>query len=115
MRYIILVLLNTPIILAVLINIITQYKLKKISKNRLKHQLLIWLFALIIIIGSFPVYNLTMSKDLFDSSELSLFDIVEITTIVFLLSIANSQRQRIDQNEQRLRELHQALSIKLSK
>ena len=35
MRYLILVLLNVPIILAALINIITQYKLRKVSVNAL--------------------------------------------------------------------------------
>ena len=74
MRYLILVLLNVPIILAALINIITQYKLRKVSVTRFRHQLIIWM----------------------------------------LFYIANNQRQRIDQNERRLRDLHQELSIRLS-
>lgn len=114
MRYVILVLLNLPVILAALVNIITQYKLKKVSAARFRHQIILWLIILTVIIGSFPVYNLATSKPLLDSSELSLFDIVEITTIVLLFYILNNQRQRIDQNELRLRNLHQELSIKLS-
>lgn len=115
MRYLVLVLLNTPIILVALINIVTQYKLRKVSASHLRHQLLTLFSMLIILIGSFPVYNLLSHKALFDSSELSSFDIVEITTIIWLLVIVNNQRQRLDQNEKRLRELHQALSIRLSK
>jgi hypothetical protein len=45
---------------------------------------------------------------------LSLFDIVQTTAIVLLFYIVNTQRQRIDQNERRVRDLHQELSIKLS-
>jgi hypothetical protein len=53
-------------------------------------------------------------KAAFDSEELSLFDIVQTTAIIFLFYIVNNQRQRNDQIERRLRELHQELSIKLS-
>ena len=115
MRYFALILLNVPIILLALINIITQYKLKKVSIGRFRHQIIIWLGALIIIVGSFPVYNIMNGRAPLDSHELSLFDIVEITAIIFLIYIVNNQRQRADQTEKRLRDLHQELSIRMSK
>ena len=114
MRYLVLVLLNVPIILLALINIITQYKLHRVSVTRFRHQLLIWLIILIVLIGSFPLYNILTNKPLLDSSELSAFDIVQTTAIVLLFYIFNNQRQRQDQTDRRLRDLHQALSIKLS-
>lgn len=114
MRYLLLVLLNLPIIFVALINIITQYKLRRVSRSRLRHQLIVWLVTLLVLIGSFPVYNLLVGKDIFDSSELSLFDIVEITALISLFYISNNQRQRLDQSERRLRDLHQELSIRLS-
>lgn len=115
MRYIILVLLNTPIILLALVNIITQYKLKKVSPGRFRHQLFIWLFVLVVLIGSFPVYNLLSSKSILDSSELSLFDIIQTTAIILLFYIVNSQRHQNELTTRRLRDLHQELSITLSK
>lgn len=114
MRYLILILLNLPIILVALINIVTQCKLKKVSPNRFRHQLIMWLVLMIVLIGSFPLYNTLSGKEPFSSDELSLFDIAQTTAIIFLVYIANNQRQRQDQNERRLRELHQELSIKLS-
>lgn len=114
MRYLVLVLLNLPIVLLALINIITQYKLKKVSVGRFRHQLVIWLTMLIILISSFPIYNLLSGKPIFDSSELSLFDIVEITAIIMLFYTVNNLRQTNEQQQQRLRELHQEVSIKLS-
>ena len=114
MRYLILVLLNVPIILAALINIITQYKLRKVSLARFRHQLIIWLVIMIVLVRSFPMYNISLGHPPLDSSELSLFDILQTTAIILLFYIANTQRQRIDQNERRLRDLHQELSIKLS-
>ena len=114
MRYLILVLLNLPVILLALLNIVTQYKLRKVSKQRLQHQVLLWLVVLIVLVCSFPIYNLLSGKPLLDSSELSLFDIVQTTAIILIFYIVNRQRQRIEQNEKIIRDLHQELSIKLS-
>lgn len=114
MRYIVLVILNLPIILLALTNIVTQYKLGKVSKNRLSHQLIIWLIILVVLISSFPIYNTLVGKPPLDSSELSIFDILQVTGIILLFYIANNQRLRQDQTEKRLKELHQELSIKLS-
>ena len=97
MRYLILVLLNVPIILAALINIITQYKLRKVSVTRFRHQLIIWMVIMVVLIGSFPLYNISIGHPPLDSSELSLFDILQTTAIILLFYIANNQRQRIDQ------------------
>ena len=97
-----------------LVNIVTDYKLKKISINRFRNQIFLWILILIVVIGSFPVYNILVGRPPLDSSELSLFDIVQTTIIIFLLYAINSQRQRIEQNEQRLKKLHQEISIRLS-
>ena len=67
MRYLILVLLNVPIILAALINIITQYKLRKVSVTRFRHQLIIWMVIMVVLIGSFPLYNISIGHPPLDS------------------------------------------------
>jgi len=114
MRYIILVVLNLPIILLALLNIITQYKMKRMSKRRFIKQLILWVATLTIIAGSYPLYNLIIGRPSLDSIDLSVFDIVQTTAIIFLFYIINKQRQKSEQNERRLRDLHQELSIKLS-
>lgn len=115
MRYLILILLNAPIILLGLVNIITQYKLRKVSKTRFVQQLLLWGGALIVIVGAFPLYNIMNGRSPLDATDLSLFDIVEITSIVVLFSIVINQRQKTDQIEDRLRSLHRELSLLLIK
>ena len=69
---------------------------------------------MIVIIGSFPIYNLLNGKYLLDSSELSLFDIAEITAIIYMIYTINTMRIKSDAQEKRLRDLHQELSIRLS-
>ncbi len=114
MRYIVLVFLNLPVILLALVNILTQYKMKKVSKARFRHQIILWLVILIVLIGSFPFYNYLNGRPILDSSELSAFDIFQTTAIIFVFYIINNQRQKIERNEKTIRDLHQEVSIKLS-
>lgn len=114
MRYIILLLLNVPIISIALLNLLTRFKLRKISKRRFKIQMLLWAVLLVFLVISFPIYNLLAGKPLLDSSELSLFDIIQTTALIFLLYVINNMRQKIDWNEKTIRDLHQELSIRLS-
>lgn len=114
MRYLILVLLNTPVIVIASLNLITKYKLKQITKKRLIRQVLLWSVLLIVLIASFPLYNTLTGRPLFDSHELSLFDIVQTTAIIILLGIANNLRQKNEHTSRMLRTLHEELSIRLS-
>lgn len=115
MRYILLVLLNLPVILLAVTNLVTQYKMNKITKRRFKRQLALWLIILFVFIASFPTYNYISDKPIFDAHALSLFDVVQTTAIVYLFYIANDLRRKIEKNEKIVRDLHQELSIKLSK
>lgn len=114
MRYVVLVLLNLPIILLALVNILTQYKMHRVSKARFRHQIILWTIILVILICSFPLYNHLAGKPILDSRELSLFDIVQTTALIFMFYIANRQRQQIEQTERTVRDLHQEISIRLS-
>ncbi len=114
MRYVILVLLNIPIILLALVNIVIQYKMKKVDANHFRHQLILWLVILVVLVISFPLYNYAEGRQLLDSSKLSLFDITQTTAIVYIVYALNNQRRRIEQNERTIRDLHQEVSIRLA-
>lgn len=114
MRYLILIALNTPIIFLAFLNVVTQYKMRRISRRRFYRQLLLWVILLTVLIGSFPVYNLIIGRSVLDSIELSAFDIVQTTAIILLFYVINNQHRKIEQSERRLRDLHQELSIRLS-
>lgn len=114
MRYLLLIALNTPLVLLAFVNMFTQYKMKKISSQRFFRQLFLWAVILLVIVGSFPAYNLSAGRDIFESRDLSTFDIVQTTVIVFLIYILFNQRRKVEASERRLQDLHQELSIKLS-
>ena len=111
MRYLILVFINIPIILLGLLNIITKYKLGSLPQRRFRFQITLWSIALVVLIGSFPLYNLFKGKDILYSAGLSLLDIAQTTIIVLLLYILLNLKQRQEQTERRLHDLHQELSI----
>lgn len=114
MRYLALIVLNIPIIFLAFLSITTKYKLGVISRRRFYQQVILWFTILLVIISSFPVYNLFHNRQVLDSLDLSVFDILQTTLIILLIYIANDQRQRINTTERRLRDLHQELSIKMS-
>lgn len=76
--------------------------------------MILWAVILIVLVFSFPLYNYLTGNPPLDSQELSLFDIVQTTAIIFLLYIINNIRQKLEWSERTIRELHQELSIKLS-
>ena len=114
MRYLILVLLNLPVVLLALLNLITRYKTKKITHRKFQRQALLWILITLVIVSSFPIYNLIVGREPLESSKLSSFDIVQTTVIVLLIYIINNLRQKVEWTETRLRDLHQEISILLS-
>lgn len=114
MRYIILVILNLPLLFIAGLDTLTQYKMKKISSRRFYQSVLLWIVILTVIIGAFPLYNLASGRSIFESSDLSTFDIVQTTVLVFLIYLIFSLRRKLEATERRLRDLHQETSIILS-
>jgi len=114
-RYLLLFLLNLPFILAAILSQITQYKLGKSTKRHLAIQILIWLIILIGLAFAYNLYSWLFTKGLTQTESLSLFDVVQITAIVFLFYMVNRARLKIETTEQTLRDLHQELSIILSR
>lgn len=114
-RYLLLVLFNIPIILLACTGIITRYKMRKITKKRATGQVVMWLTLLVALALASPVYSFLFDRNLTDTESLSLFDVVQLTLIVFLLYTVNKLTIKHDKNEQRLDSLHKQLSITLSK
>lgn len=114
-RYLLLLIFNLPFILLAILGAITQFKLKHLTKNKLVIQLVVWLLLLVGLILAEPIYNWLFQNKLTHTEPLSLFDVIQITAIVIVFYIANHSRVRITTLEKRVQDLHQELSIRLSK
>lgn len=114
-RYLLLFLLNLPLVMAGLLSVITRYKLGKISKWRLITQATLWLTILMGLIVAQPLYEWLYSNELTQTEPLSLFDVIQITAIIVTFYMAYRTRSKLEETERRLNDLHQELSILLSK
>lgn len=113
-RYLLLLLLNLPFILAAVMGIVTQYKLGQSSKRRFVVQVMVWLIILTGLAFAQPIYEWLFSNNLTETEPLSLFDVVQITAIVIVFYLANRTRTKVEALERRVRDLHQELSIYIS-
>jgi hypothetical protein len=113
-RYLILLLLNGPFIIAGLVNALVNFKLSKISKRRFLFQAGLWTLVFVGLAATQPIYQFLFSNNLTQTEPLSLFDVIQITGIVIIFFIANRTRTKLDVLERRVQDLHQELSIRLS-
>jgi hypothetical protein len=90
------------------------YKTKKLSRKKLAAQTLLWLVILLGLILAKPLYEFLFSNKLTDTEPLSLFDVIQITAIIFLMYSAYRARLKVENLNRKLQDLHQELSILLS-
>lgn len=113
-RYLLLVILNLPFIIAGIINAIVAFKLNRIGRRRLVLRLTVWISILLSLVFAEPIYSYLFSNNLTQTEPLSLFDVIQITGIIGVLFIANLAYSKVNILERKVQDLHQELSIRLS-
>ena len=114
-RYLLLILINLPFVVYGIINALVAYKLKKTSAKYFVFRILLWVIILLGLIFAEPIYNFLFTSGLTKTEPLSLFDVIQITGIIILLFISIQTSARVDELERRFTDLHQEISIRLSK
>lgn len=113
-RYLILLILNLPLILTAIFGAFVSYKLRRLSLRRFLSILLFWLVILIGLAASESIYEWLFSRDLTRTEPLSLFDVVQITMIIGLLYVVGRSRVRLDALEDKVGRMNSEVSIELS-
>lgn len=114
-RYLLLVILNTPLIVAGMVNAVVSFKLGRSGRRRLIFRLVLWGLIFLGLLFTKSIYDFLFSNHLTETEPLSLFDVIQITGIILVFLIANQAYNRVDLLERRIQDLHQELSIRLSK
>lgn len=114
-RYLVLVILNLPLVGLALLNALVDFKMGKLPKRSFLRQIIIWSFILAGLASAKFIYEFLFNNHLTQTEPLSLFDVIQVTGIILVLFMANRTRLKLDALERRLQDLHQELSIKLSK
>lgn len=113
-RYAILLILNTPLVVASITSALVEYKTGKYSRGKFITQTVIWLTIFAGLASAQAIYEFLFTNNLTATEPLSLFDVIQITGIILVLFIANRARIKNEILERRLQDLHQELSIRLS-
>lgn len=113
-RYLILVILNTPLVLAALMSALVDYKMGRFSRKVFLRHVIFWLVIFVGLACTQIIYQFLFSNGLTATEPLSLFDVIEITGIIVVLYMASRSRTKIETLERRIQDLHQELSIRLS-
>lgn len=85
------------------------------SYRRFIFRTTLWVIILLSLIFAEPIYEFLFSNNLTQTEPLSLFDVIQITGIILVLFIANQAYNKVHNLEKRVQDLHQEISIRLSK
>lgn len=108
------VILNTPLILAAILNAVVSYNLKHLSLRRLVLKIGFWITVFIGLLFAESIYNFLYTGGLTQTEPLSLFDVMQITGVIFVFFLVNRLYVKVDVLERRVHDLHQELSIRIS-
>lgn len=112
-KYLLLVLINTPIVLVGIVRAITRYKTKpaRISKNKAIYEVIFWLSIGVALSFAQPIYNTLVRYNLTDSSPMSLFDVALLTLFVFALLLIVETNEELTSLKKTVSRLHEKLAI----
>lgn len=112
-KYLLLVLINTPIVLVGIVRAITRYKTKpaRISKNKAIYEVVFWLSIGVALSFAQPIYNALVRYNLTDSTPMSLFDVAVLTLFVFALLLIVETNEELTSLKKTVSRLHEKLAI----
>lgn len=73
-----------------------------------------WVSVFVGLAFAESIYNFLYTKGLTQTEPLSLFDVIQITGVIYVFFLVNRLYVKVDVLERRVQDLHQELSIRLS-
>lgn len=110
-RYLLLVIINLPLLLVGIIGAFTSYNTRRISKKRCVVEVLFWIAVGVGLIFVEPIYNILVHNNLTNSTPMSLFDMVLLTLILFCLLLIKSANERTARLHKTISRMHENIAI----
>jgi hypothetical protein len=112
-KYILLILINLPLVLIGVTRAITRYKTKpaRISKNKCILEVIFWLLIGLGLSFMEPLYNALIQYNLTDSPAMSLFDVGLATLFTFTLLLIVETNDELAALKRVVSRLHEELAI----
>jgi hypothetical protein len=113
-RFLILVLINVPIVIFGILSAIVGYKTKRISKRRGVIEVICWLLAFVVLACVEPIYKVLVEQHLTDSGPMSIFDMVLLTLVLLCLLLIVRANEKLTTLNKKLSLIHEHVVIKES-
>jgi hypothetical protein len=111
-KYLILILLNIPLLTVGIVSAITEYKAaRSISRRKCIALVVFWLLVALALVALEPLYNVLVRANLTDSPPLSLFDMGLLTIIVFCLFFIMKMYSKMAVLNQKISRIHERLAM----
>lgn len=112
-KYLLLFLINLPIMLFGITRAITRYKTKpaRISRNKCVIEVALWIAIGVALSFVEPIYNALIQHNLTDSPPMSLFDVVVLTLFIFCLMLIVELGEELASLKKTISRLHEKLAI----
>jgi hypothetical protein len=111
-RFLVLVIINLPIVLIGIIGAITSYKTSRTSKKRCITEVTGWIIVGISLVLIQPVYNLLVQNHLTASDSMSIFDVILLTLILLCGLLIIRANEKIALLNKKLSRIHEHIAIK---
>lgn len=112
-KYLLLVLINAPVVLVGVVRAITRFKTKpaRISKSKCIAEVVFWLAIGVGLSFVEPIYNTLIRHNLTDSPPMSLFDVALLTLFVFALLLIVETNEEMTTLKKTVTRIHERLAI----
>lgn len=110
-KYNLLIILSSPILMLFILRIYDNYKRKRIS---LRASILLGLFWMILLIGVLfnkYIFEIILRSKLSDSTPLSLYDMIQIVAIIFLIYVAFRQSFKIEDLREKITKINEEIAL----
>jgi hypothetical protein len=87
--------------------------MKHISFRRFIFKVTFWVIILFGLLFTESIYTFLYDQGLTQTEPLSLFDVLQITGIIYIFFLVNRLYVKVDVLERRVQDLHQEISIRL--
>lgn len=111
-RFLILILINLPIVLIGTVGAIVAYKTKQTSKKRCLVEVISWIIVGFGLVMVEPAYNLLVKNNLTTSDSMSIFDIILLTLVLICGLFLVKSNEKISSINNKLSRIHEHIAMK---
>lgn len=114
-RFVILALINLPIVIIGITGAIVNFKTRRTSKRRYRVEVFAWVVVGACLVMVEPIYSLLLANNLTASDSMSIFDIVLLTLVLLCGLFIIKANEKISLLNSKLSRIHEHIAIKEAK